>query len=135
MNTKSSKAPAVLSVAALAVLAMTQAHAARTASPSDAAVMTLYDVAGARNIASSDVSFSSISAAASSRIEAWARRNGVSVRNEVFNRRGYTVTYGDRSYDCFRFPKGRERYVACVRDNGEFLGALAVSDAVAEPRQ
>ncbi|HEV3154733.1 MAG TPA: hypothetical protein VGZ02_13085 [Candidatus Baltobacteraceae bacterium] len=119
---------------ALSALAAMGAVAQRPGA-SSAAVLTLYNVAAARNIESGDISFSSISTAAAAQIEKWAHQHGVPLRTYVFNGRGYTVVYSGRSYDCFRYPTGRGHYIICVRDDGTLLGAIAVSDSVAEPPQ
>jgi hypothetical protein len=136
MNAKAWAIPTMLSVTALIVLALAAARAEQSTAPaSGAAIMTLYRVASSPTVESGDISFSSISAAASSRIELWAREAGVSVPNEVFYRRGYTLSYDGKSYDCFRFPKGQTHYIVCVRDNGEFLGSIAVPRTVPQPPQ
>jgi hypothetical protein len=105
-------------------------------SASDAAVMTLYNVASARSVVSSDVSFGSISSAASRRIEDWARQHNLSLGGDyAFIRRGYTVVYGGKSYDCFRYHGTGRYYIVCVRDDGTLLGSLQVKGLVPQPPQ
>jgi hypothetical protein len=98
------------------------------------ALMTLYAAASAPTFESSDISFSSISSAASSRIESWARQHGVDA-TYFFERRGYTLVYGSKAYSCFRFQRGNIRWIICVRDDGTLLGAQPVSATLRAPPQ
>jgi hypothetical protein len=72
------------------VLAMTIVNARRTAAGTsyDAAFMALYDVVSARHIESGEISFTSISDAASRYIEAWARQLDVPSEKYLFAPRG-----------------------------------------------
>jgi hypothetical protein len=138
MNVKALVTPAALGAALLIFWVEATAYAERSAvgSASDAAVMTLYNVASARSVVSSDVSFGSISSAASRRIENWARQHNLSLGGDyAFIRRGYTVVYGGKSYDCFRYHSTGRYYIVCVRDDGTLLGFLEVKGVVPQPPQ
>jgi hypothetical protein len=134
MHTKAFVAPLVLTVVALFAFACATANADRSA-PANPALMTLYNVASARNVESGDVSFNSISSAAAAQIENWARLENVPIRKYVFNSRGYTVVYGGKSYDCFRYATNHGHDIVCVGDDGTFLGSVAVPRTVPEPPQ
>jgi hypothetical protein len=134
MNAKAFAPPLVLSTAALLVLAVTAANAQRSAA-SNSAVLTLYNVASSRKVESGDISFNSISSAAASQIENWARLEHVPISKYVFNGRGYTLVYGGKSYDCFRYPTTRGHSLVCVGDDGTFLGSVAAPSTAGEPPQ
>jgi hypothetical protein len=127
---------ATIALGVLGLLGFAQATArADRQMPWNSAIMTLYNVASTRNVESGDISFNSISSAASTQIENWARLENIPIKKYVFNSRGYTLVYGGKSYDCFRYPTDHGHSIVCVGDEGTFLGSIAVPRTVPEPPQ